>query len=204
MTRKLGLFGGSFDPIHCGHVRTVQDARKALGLERVIFLPTADPPHKPNRRFAPAYARYAMVELALLGEEGLFASPLELTPGEPAYAIDSVEAFRREEPSAALHLLIGSDSFVELPTWRRWRDLIAQARLVVLVRPGWEPDAIRPKLVPELARLADDGGVDLVAERPLALSSSALRSTFARGEEPPAGALPPLVLDYLRKYALYR
>ena len=133
---KLGLFGGSFDPIHAGHVRPVQDARRALGLERVIYLPTADPPHKPDQVFAPAHARYAMVEMAILGEEGLYASPRELTPGRPAYAIDSIEAFAAEYPGAAIHLLIGSDSFGELPTWRRWRDLIAAARLVVLVRPG--------------------------------------------------------------------
>lgn len=185
-------------------MRTVQDARRALGLERVIYLPTADPPHKPDRRFAPAYARYAMVELALLGEEGLYASTRELTPGRTAYAIDSVEAIQAEHPEAALHLVLGSDSFAELPTWRRWRDLLAAARPVVLVRPGWEPAAIRAALAPELVRLVDEGGVDFVAERPLALSSSALRALLARGEEPPAGALPPLVLDYVRKYALYR
>ena len=204
MTTKLGLFGGSFDPIHYGHVRPVQDARRRLGLERVIYLPTADPPHKPGRQVAPAFARYAMVELALLGEEGLYASARELTPGRPAYTIDSVETFRGEEPDAAIHLLIGSDSFAELPTWRRWRELIAAAHLVVLARLGWELAAIRDELAPELVRLADGGGVDFIAERPVGLSSTELRQLLARGEEPPADALPPLVLDYVRKYALYR
>jgi nicotinate-nucleotide adenylyltransferase len=201
---KLGLFGGSFDPIHAGHVRPVQDARRALGLERVVYLPTADPPHKPGREFAPAHARYAMVEIALLGEEGLYASPRELTPGRPAYAIDSVEAFAAAYPGAAIHLLLGSDSLVELPTWRRWRDLVAAARPVVLVRPGWEPATIRGGLHPELARLADGGGIDFVADRPLAVSASELRRLLGRGEEPPPGVLHPLVVDYARKYALYR
>ena len=201
---KIGLFGGSFDPIHSGHLQPVQAARRLLGLERVIFLPTADPPHKPGRQIAPAFARYAMVELALLGEAGLYASALELTPGRPAYTIDSVEAFQRAEPGAAIHLLIGSDSFAELPTWRRWRELIVAARLVVLVRPGWALAAIRDELAPELVRLADGGGVDFVAERPVGLSSTELRRRLGRGEEPPPDALPPLVLDYIRKYALYR
>ena len=80
---KLGLFGGSFDPIHRGHIEPVQAARKALGLERVIYLPTAVPPHKPGRILAPAHARYAMVEMALLEEEGLYASTFELTLGRP-------------------------------------------------------------------------------------------------------------------------
>lgn len=204
MTQKLGLFGGSFDPIHRGHVRPVQDARRSLGLDRVIYLPTADPPHKPGVDFAPAYARFAMVELALLGEEGLYASPRELTPGRPAYAIDSVEAFRRDHPDAAIHLIIGSDSFAELPTWRRWRDLLAAARLVVLVRPGWELERIRGELEPELAELIAAGGVDWIADRPLDLSATGLRRLLARGEEPPPDALHPLVVDYIRKYALYR
>jgi nicotinate-nucleotide adenylyltransferase len=202
--RKLGLFGGSFDPIHTGHLAPVRDARRLLGLERVIYLPTADPPHKPGHHFAPAYARYTMVELALLGEEGLYASPLEQTPGTPAYTIDSVEAIQREHPEAALHLLIGSDSFAELHTWRRWRDLVAAARLVVLVRPGWERASLAGELPAELVRLADAGGVDFVAEHPLPWSASELRERLARGEEPPPGSLPPLVLDYVRKYDLYR
>jgi nicotinate-nucleotide adenylyltransferase len=200
----IGLFGGSFDPIHHGHVRPVQDARRALGLERVIYLPTADPPHKPGRRRAPALRRFAMVELALLGEPGLYVSGRELTPGEPTYPIDSVEAFARELPDARIHLVIGSDSFAELATWRRWRELIELARLVVLVRPGSELDAIRDGLEPDLVRLADSGGVDFVADRPLPISSTDLRRLLRRGETPPDGWLPPSVLDYVRKYSLYR
>jgi nicotinate-nucleotide adenylyltransferase len=201
---KVGLFGGSFDPVHAGHVQPVQDARRRLGLERVIYLPTARPPHKPGRRMAPAFRRFTMVELALLGAEGLYASARELTPGEPAYTIDTVEALKREMPAADLHLLIGSDSFAELETWRRWRDLVAAVRLVVLVRPGWELEAIRGELPPELDRLATTGGVDFVAERPVGVSSTQLRDLLGRGATPPDGALDPQVLNYIRKYGLYR
>lgn len=202
--RRVGLFGGSFDPIHRGHIEPVQEARRALGLERVIYLPTADPPHKPGRRFAPALRRFAMVELALLAEPGLYVSPRELTEGRPAYTIDSVEAFARELPDARLHLIIGSDSLAELATWRRWQDLLDAVRLVVLIRPGFELDAIRGELPERLVRLADGGGVDFVAHRPLAISSTDLRRLLRRGDEPPAGQLSPQVLDYARKYALYR
>jgi nicotinate-nucleotide adenylyltransferase len=201
---KLGLFGGSFDPIHAGHVAPVQDARAAAGLDRVLYLPTARPPHKPGREFAPPWRRFAMVELALLGEEGLYASARELTPGSEVYTIDTVEALAAELPDAELHLLIGSDSLAELDTWRRWRELIERVQLVAMVRPGSEPEAIAPGLPPELRSRVEAGEIRFVAQRPLPWSATALRETLKRGEEPPAGALHPQVLDYIRKYRLYR
>jgi nicotinate-nucleotide adenylyltransferase len=204
LSRKVGLFGGSFDPIHTGHVRPVQDARRALGLERVIYLPTAVPPHKPGRELAPASRRFAMVEIALLDEPGLYVSDRELTPDRPVFTIDTVTAVQREMPDAELHLLIGSDSFAELATWRRWRELVAAVRLVVLVRPGWELAAVRGELPGELVSLADDGGVDFVAEHPVECSATELRRLLGRGESPPPGALEPRVLHYLDKYSLYR
>lgn len=201
---KLGLFGGSFDPIHAGHVAPVQDARAAAGLDRVLYLPTARPPHKPGREFAPPWRRFAMVELALLDEEGLYTSARELTPDREVYTIDTVEALAAELPEAELHLVVGSDSLAELDTWRRWRELIERVRLVAIVRPGFEPAAIAPGLPPELRSRLDAGAILFVARRPLPWSATALREAFARGDEPPAGALHPRVLDYVRKYRLYR
>jgi nicotinate-nucleotide adenylyltransferase len=198
---KLGLFGGSFDPIHRGHVEPVQEARRMLGLERVIYLPTALPPHKPGRRLAPPLARYAMVELALLAEEGLYASPHELTLDRPAYTIDTLEHFRRQLPDAELHLLVGADSFLELPHWHRWRDVVAAARLVVLSRPGWE--TVRPP-DGELAELLAAGRVELLRQRPCEVSSTRLREMLGRGERPPAGWISDLVVDFAVKYSLYR
>jgi nicotinate-nucleotide adenylyltransferase len=198
---KIGLFGGSFDPIHAGHLAPVQAARRALGLERVVYLPTAAPPHKPKRELSPPLARFAMVELALLHEEGLFASPHELTPGHPAYTIETLEHFARVWPEAELHLLIGGDSFLDLPHWRRWQEIPERARLVVLTRPGWETSGPLP---PELAREVESGRAVLLAPPPVALSSTRLRQLFARGEAPPPGAVPELVVNYIRKYDLYR
>lgn len=203
---KVGLFGGSFDPIHCGHVEPVREARRALGLDRVLYLPTAQPPHKPKRQAAPPLARFAMVELALLGEEALYVSPYELTLGRPAFTVESLEHFRRELPGAELHLILGADSFLDLPQWHRWRRLPELAHLVVLARPGWElarttRDGGRSA---ELADLLAAGRVTIVERQPVDLSSSAIRALLAAGEEPPPGALPPLVLEYVRKYQLYR
>ncbi|HMB52872.1 MAG TPA: nicotinate-nucleotide adenylyltransferase [Thermoanaerobaculia bacterium] len=202
--RRVGLFGGSFDPIHRGHLDPVRAAAESLALDRVVYLPTARPPHKPKREFAPALARFAMVELALLGEPGFAASGHELTLGRPAYTVETVEHFAAELPEADLHLLIGSDSFAELPTWKRWRELVAAVELVVLVRPGWEMEEIRGGLPPELEERLASGHVHVVSDESVDLSSTELRRTLAAGEEPPAGALEPLVLNYIRKYDLYR
>lgn len=199
---KLGLFGGSFDPIHRGHIEPVQAARKALGLDRVIYLPTAVPPHKPGRILAPAHARYAMVEMALLDEEGLYASTFELTLGRPAYTIETLEHFRDTMPGADLHLLIGGDSYADLDHWVRWREIVDAARLVVLTRPGWTLE--EASLSPELAGLARSGKVVFLGQPPVDISSTRLREMFARGESPAPGILPGSVVRYVQKYDLYR
>lgn len=195
---RVGLFGGSFDPVHRGHIAPVQRARRELRLERVIYLPTADPPHKAAPRAAAA-RRFAMVELALLGEEGLIASPYELTPGSPAYTIDSIEHFGEVIEGADLVLLLGSDSLAELPTWRRWREIVDRVELAVLDRPdGGDSDGL--ELPPELERAASSGRLHFVTNAPVDVSSTELRALLGRGESPPPGAVPELVLKYLAKY----
>lgn len=199
---KVGLFGGSFDPIHRGHIEPVQEARRALGLDRVIYLPTAVPPHKPGRRLAPAHARYAMVEMALLDEEGLWASPHELILGRPAYTIETLEHFKREMSGAELFLLIGGDSFADLSHWVRWREIPGAARIAVLTRPGWDLEAANLDL--EVAALARSDRVVFLKQPPVDLSSTRLREMLAAGEPVPAGSMPDLVVRYVQKYKLYQ
>ena len=201
---KLGLYGGSFDPIHLGHVEPVQCARQALGLDRVLYLPTARPPHKPGRRQAPALARYAMVELALLAEEGLFVSPFEMEGSAPSYTVDTLEYFQRLEPWAELHLLIGSDSFLELESWVRWRRIAELARLVVLPRPGFDGETFEARLTPPLRHLLDEAGAMLIEKPKLVdVSSTTVRQQLTEGVEQLNDVLPSLVIDYIRKYELY-
>jgi nicotinate-nucleotide adenylyltransferase len=198
---KLGLFGGSFDPIHRGHVLPVQAARQALGLDEVLYLPTAHPPHKVRRKLAPPHARYAMVEMTLLDEEGLFVSPYELTLDRPAYTAETLEHFRSSRPEADLHLLIGSDSFADLHRWLRGMEIPRLARVVVLARPGWQ--AAADSLPPELRELAQDDRVVFLHQPPIDVSATRLREMFARGEQPPAGQVHPSVVRYVQKYKLY-
>ncbi len=200
---RTGLFGGSFDPPHRGHVQPVEAAREALGLDRVLFLPTAQPPHKPGPRSAPAHARYAMVELALLAESKLFASAHELTPGEVRYTADTLAHFRRVLPGDEMFLIVGSDSFARLATWRRWQELPELAWLAVLPRPGWDETRVRAEAPEEVLALLDSGRASFLPGPAIDLSSTAIRGLLARGEDPPPGALAPLVLEFIRKYDLY-
>ncbi len=195
---KVGLFGGSFDPVHRGHVEPVLAARESLGLDRVIYLPTARPPHKPELA-APAWARYTMVELALLGDDRLFVSPFEMREAT-CYTIDTVEHFRHRLPGADLVLLIGADSWASFTTWHEWRRLLDRADLAVLVRPGWEAGELEPPFAEARAR----GRLHFVANEPWPVSSTELRERLGRGEEVSADVVPELVLDYVRKYRLYR
>lgn len=195
---KVGLFGGSFDPVHRGHVEPVSAACDSLGLERVIYLPTARPPHKGDV-VAPAWARYTMVELALLGHDRLVASAFEMRD-ERCYTIDTVEHFRRQLPGAGLVLLIGADSWSSFTTWRDWRRIVDRAELAVLVRPGWEAGELEPPFAEARAR----GRLHFVANEPWPVSSTELRRRLGRGAEVAADIVPELVLDYIRKYRLYR
>jgi nicotinate-nucleotide adenylyltransferase len=198
---RLGLFGGSFDPIHRGHIEPVQAARRELGLDRVIYLPTAVPPHKPGRVLAPAHARYAMVEMALLDEEGLYASTFELTLGRPAYTVETLEHFRQALPDAELVLIVGGDSYAELDHWLRWREIPELARLAVLTRPGWTLE--ESSLSPDLAALARSGKVGFLHQPAVDISSTRLRELLSKGEALPPEMLPESVVRYLQKYDLY-
>lgn len=201
---KVGLFGGSFDPIHRGHIDPVLDAQRRLGLDRVVYLPTAAPPHKRERSFAPALARFAMVELALLDHPDLLVSTHELTLGQAAYTVETLAHFRASEPDSELHLLLGADSFLELPGWVRWREILGAAQLAVLTRPGFRLDDSAAPLAPELRAAVDAGRVHFVENEPLAVSSTELRRRLAAGEAIPDGWLAPRVVRYLLKYRLYR
>ncbi len=206
---RIGLYGGSFDPIHYGHIRPVREAREALALDRVVYLPTAKPPHKTStREAAPALARYAMVELALLAEEDFFVSTFELG-GQVAYTVDTLEHFRRQHPDARLFLILGSDSLFHLDTWRKWRRILELAELAVVERPGVQA----PRIPQELRQALDDarhpgGGrarrLHRIQNKPVAASSTEVRRRIAARSNDLHQLVPPLVLDYVDKYDLYR
>lgn len=201
---KVGLFGGSFDPIHEGHIAPVLGAQRRLGLDRVVYLPTASPPHKRRQSFAPALARFAMVEMALLDRPDVIVSTHELTLERPAYTVETLEHFHVAEPASELFLILGADSFLELSSWVRWREILELAELAVLTRPGSRLDGEPSPFAPELRAAVESGRVHFVENAPLAVSSTEVRRRLAEGETIPDDWLAPRVVRYLAKYRLYR
>jgi nicotinate-nucleotide adenylyltransferase len=185
---KLGLLGGTFDPIHLGHLRAAESAREALGLERVLLVPARVPPHR-RAPIAPALDRFAMVALACAGHPELVASDLELQREGPSYTVDTVQALRRADPEAELFLLVGSDSLPEMPAWREQQRLFELCRVAVLPRPGAAPPA-DPRV--------------LVVEGPaLAVSATEIRARVAAGRSV-RYLVPEPVADYIAKRGLFR
>lgn len=141
-TVRLGVFGGTFDPIHLGHLVIAEEARLRLGLDRVIFVPAAVPPHKSGWELAPVEDRLEMVRLATAGHAGFGVDDLELRRPGPSYTADTLEAFACREPGAELFCLLGSDSVLELDTWHDPPRLFRLATFVALLRPGWPAERI--------------------------------------------------------------
>lgn len=134
-TTRVGLLGGTFDPIHIGHLILAEEARDQLGLTVVYLVPAGDPPHKRDRRLAPIEDRLAMIELAIAGNPTLRVSRVDADRPGPHYTLDTVRIFQQElPPGGELYFLMGYDSLAELPGWHRPQELIAACHLVALTR----------------------------------------------------------------------
>lgn len=197
---RTGLFGGCFDPIHHGHIAPVREAMQRLELDRVLYLPTAHPPHKADRVFAPALARYVMVELALLDEPRFEVHDLEMREDRPAYTVETVERLVERHPPDDHVLLIGGDAVRDLHRWHRWRDLLALVEVAVLTRSSSAGD----ELPDELRQPVEDGRIRLLDNAPVPLSSTELRRRLAESERVSTDEVPEPVLRYISKYGLYR
>ncbi len=148
--KKIGIYGGSFDPIHHAHLILAREALETLGLEEVIFVLAAQSPHKQSRAPTPAAVRWEMLQVAIAGEPGFTASRLEIDRPPPSYSMETIEALRAAHPAAEFFFLVGEDNLPELPTWHRFEDLQRQVRFLVLDRSGeeveYEYPAIRRKI----------------------------------------------------------
>jgi len=149
---RLGLLGGTFDPIHLGHLLLAEQAREQMRCDAVLLVPASRPPHKPDRRITPYALRLRMLELALADVPGLRSSELERDPARPSFTADTLRRLRREEPGIThVALVMGSDSLLELSTWREPEEILRMATLAVYPRPGEGPGAQAP--IPPLAEL---------------------------------------------------
>jgi nicotinate-nucleotide adenylyltransferase len=223
---RIGLLGGTLDPIHLGHIETAAAARRALDLDRVYVLPSHVPPHRSQQPVASGYHRFAMTALAVNGLDGLAASDVELrTPG-PSYTADTLSRFRERSGLSPLQIffITGADAFAEIETWYRYPEVLDLAQFVVVSRPGFLVEPLRDRLPGLAARMTSErveaGNQPPAARRGFTegdaafpciflvdaptpdVSSTGIRRRLASGE-PITGLVPAAVERHIVQHGLY-
>ncbi len=197
--RAIGLLGGTFNPVHDGHLSIAGEALRLFGLDAVWFIPCAVPPHKPACHLASNEDRLAMVRLAIAGEPRFSALPIEFERPGKSYTVDTIRALQSLHPGAGFVFIIGADTLPELHTWHKPLELLSAVRIVTLARPGFVPDPGALHLPPPWpGKLLSD----LRTGNPLDVSSRDIRAKIAAGQ--PVSLVPEPVLRYIQEHKLYR
>jgi nicotinate-nucleotide adenylyltransferase len=191
--KTLVVFGGTFDPPHVGHLVVADDVFFALAPSAILFVVAATPPHKRAQRHTPAQTRLHMVKLAVAGDRRFVPSALEAERGGVSYTIDTVETLKRQGFSRVA-VAVGADNLVDVPTWKDWRRLLAEAELVALTRPGYDLTSAPPEL---------EGAFRSLAVTPIAVSSTLVRERVGACG-PFRYLVPPAVFDFILSAKLYR
>ena len=216
MAAPIGILGGTFDPIHYGHLRLAQEVADKLRLAEVRFLPSGTPPHRSSPG-APAADRLAMVQLAVTGNSLLTVDPRETLRAGPGYTVDTLMAIRAETgPAQSLVLMLGADAFLELATWSRWHQLFELAHVAVAYRPGFPVDTWQSRMPQPLAaeynkrlmrqplgiHTAPAGGIVVVPIAALDISATMIRDSMRAGANP-RYLLPEQIIKYIQDNDLY-
>jgi len=188
----IGIFGGTFDPIHYGHLRTAFELLQALRLTEVRFMPAGNPPHR-EPPVATADQRLAMVKAATEGQPGFLVDDREMRRDGPSYSVDTLASLRAENPDRSLCLIVGMDAFLSLPKWYQWREILQLAHVVVAHRPGWRAPGMGPlgELLVDrgTGRIGDlhesrAGCIYIHAVTQLEISSTEVRNLISAGRDP--------------------
>jgi nicotinate-nucleotide adenylyltransferase len=188
----MGIFGGTFDPIHYAHLRTAFELQQALRLKEIRFLPAGNPPHR-DQPCADAQLRLQMVRAAAAGQHGFVVDDREVHKAGPSYTFDTLGELRHEYPDRSLCLILGMDAFLGLPKWHRWRDLLQLAHILVAHRPGWRVPGVGPlgellvnsgtERIGDLHELRS-GCIYIHAVTQLEISSTDVRQLISIGRDP--------------------
>jgi len=213
---KIGLFGGTFDPIHWGHLRSAEEVREAFSLDRVLFVPASNPPHKKRAPTTSAEDRFEMVRLAIAKNPGFAASKVELSRPGKSYSIDTIRHFvRRRSQRNSVYFILGLDAFREIGSWKDFRDIFPLCHLIVTSRPGLAsslslsgmPVAVRRLFCYDSRKKAyrHESGTYLFFLKltDIAISASEIRNRLQEGKS--IRYLVPLEVEtYIKKRGLYR
>ncbi|MEF3076246.1 nicotinate-nucleotide adenylyltransferase [Methylobacter sp. Wu1] len=203
----IGIFGGTFDPVHYGHLRSALEVKEIFGLTEIRLLPSAQPPHR-EQPVATALMRVQMLELAIKNQPGFIIDTRELDRVGRSYMVDTLKSFRQEFPEQPLLLFIGSDAFKNLATWHRWQQLFDYAHIVVMTRPGFQLQELdgyfAAKKAIEITELAQAPAGRLFFQpiTQLEISATAIRKMIAEKRNP-GFLLPDAVIEYIKQHALY-
>ena len=209
--RPIGVFGGTFDPIHYGHLRSAFEMLQALRFAEVRFVPCGDPPHR-GLTYASAAQRMRLVELAIAGQDGFVADDRELRRDGPSYTVDTLQSLRHEHAGRSLGLVVGMDAFLGLTDWHRWDEILDLAHIVVAHRPGWKaPDiGVLGELISEHGthrvddlHEAEHGCIHIHAVTQLEIASTEIRDLVAAGRDP-RFLMPDAVRDEIENTGLYK
>ncbi len=208
---RVGVLGGTFDPIHVGHLAAVQAAQRALHLAEVRFVPSQIPPHRAEGPTASGFHRFAMVALAVIDDPTWLASDLELVRQGPSYTYDTLKELQREglDPSQ-IFFITGADAFAEIATWSRYPAVLDAAQFAVVGRPGTEPETLLERLPALRSRMRSRAGTGVESSPGIALidaatpdvSSTDIRQRAQRGASI-LGLVPDRVATYIAGHRLY-
>ena len=195
---KTGLYGGTFDPLHNGHMKVAQAAKNHLQLDRIIFIPAGDPPHKTEQTITDKAHRLAMVRLAA-EKEGAFVSDWELLKTEKSYSTKTLQHFKELYPEDEIYFIIGADSFRDLPSWWHYRELMRLCNFVVVSRPDVDKSTF-------LSRFSGDEApprVFFLDNIFMDISSTKIRQMVKEGEDI-SRLVPPMIAEYIEAKGLYK
>lgn len=199
---RIGLLGGTFNPVHTGHLTLARDAREAYNLDAVWFIPCGQPAHKPAHLLAPAAHRVAMLERAIAGEPAFSISRVEVDREGVSYAIDTVHTLQRAYPGREWFFIIGADTLPELPSWWRIEELLTCCRFVAMCRPGTPGGDVLKARINLRAPWPDRLAADVFAGHPVDIASSDIRKRVAENR-PIHYLVPPEVARYIKDNQLY-
>lgn len=206
----MGVFGGTFDPIHFGHLRTAYEVLQALQFGEVRFMPCGTPPHRGGTIASPEQ-RLAMVQAATAGQPGFVVDDRELHRDGPSYSVDTLTALRNEYPRWPIGLIIGMDAFLGLPKWYHWQEILRLAHIVVAHRPGWKAPDIGPlgELLAERGthragdlHKAKSGHIYILDVTQLEIASTDIRQIVSAGRDP-RFLMPDAVCEYIQASGCY-